>query len=251
MLERFEGKVAVVVGGNSGIGFAAAKGFANEGGRVFIGGRDPVRLESSVRCIGHGAVGLQVDISKSGEIESFFRTIGDKCGRIDILFVNAGVLTLRRIEHVTEAEWDHTMSINVRGSFFCVQHALPLMRRGSCIVLNGSTAGRKGIAGASVYAASKAAISSLGRSLAAEFVDRGIRVNVLSPGPTDTPIFERVPGLTSEAYKELRKGEIEGVPMKRMGTPEEVAAAVLFLASDAASFITGVDLLAAGGAASF
>jgi NAD(P)-dependent dehydrogenase (short-subunit alcohol dehydrogenase family) len=248
---RFAGKVAVVIGGNSGIGLATAKAFATEGACVVITGRDPDTLRAAAQEIGEGTFAHRADISDLRDIVSLFERLRQDVGRIDVLFVNAGVGAFLPIEAVTEAEWDHIHDINLKGVFFTVQKALPLLAKGSAIVLTGSIGARKGIPTGSVYAASKAGLRALGRSLAAELVGRGIRVNVVSPGPIDTPIIHRTGGLPSEAIPALRQQMIANTPMKRMGEPEEVAAAVLFLASDTAAFVTGIDFLVDGGAASF
>jgi NAD(P)-dependent dehydrogenase (short-subunit alcohol dehydrogenase family) len=249
--QRFLGKVAVIIGGNSGIGLASARAFANEGARVVITGRDTETLRAAAREVGHDAQAHRSDISDLPQIEALFARIGADQGRIDVLFVNAGVGAFLPIEAVTEADWDHIQDINLKGVFFTVQKALPLLSRGSSIVLTGSIGALKGIPTGSVYSASKAGLRALGRSFAAELVGRGIRVNVVSPGPVETPIIHRTGGLPAEAVPALREQMIANTPMKRMGAPEEVAAAVLFLASDAAAFVTGVDFLVDGGAASF
>jgi NAD(P)-dependent dehydrogenase (short-subunit alcohol dehydrogenase family) len=248
---RFEGKVAVILGGNSGIGLASAKAFANEGARVVITGRDAQTLSTAAAEIGRNAVGHRSDIADLKQIEALFARLRSDVPRIDVLFVNAGVGAFLPIEAVTEADWDRIQDTNLKGVFFSVQKALPLMSKGACIVLTGSIGALKGIPTGSVYAASKAGLRALGRSLAAELVGRGIRVNVVSPGPIDTPIIHRTGGLPPEAVPALREQMIANTPMKRMGEPDEVAAAVLFLASDAAGFVTGVDFLVDGGAASF
>jgi NAD(P)-dependent dehydrogenase (short-subunit alcohol dehydrogenase family) len=251
LAQRFEGKVAVVIGGNSGIGLATAKAFASEGARVCITGRDPDTLRMAAHEIGHNTFACRSDIAALQQIESLFSTVAQDFGRIDVLFVNAGVGAFLPIEAVTEADWDHIHDVNLKGVFFTVQKALPLMQKGSSIVLTGSIGALKGIPTGSVYAASKAGLRALGRSLAAELVGRGIRVNVVSPGPIETPIIHRTGGLPPEAIPALREQMIANTPMKRMGAPEEVASAVLYLASDAAGFVTGIDFLVDGGAASF
>ena len=248
---RFLGKVAVVIGGNSGIGLASAKAFASEGARVVITGRDADTLRTAAAEIGHDAVSYRSDVGDLSQVDTLFAQLRESPGRIDILFVNAGVGAFLPIEAVTEADWDRIHDINLKGVFFTVQKALPLMSKGASIVLTGSIGALKGLPTGSVYAASKAGLRALGRSLAAEFVGRGIRVNVVSPGPIETPIIHRTGGLPPEAVPAMREQMIANTPMKRMGAPEEVAAAVLFLASDAAGFVTGTDFLVDGGVASF
>ena len=252
MEQRFAGRVAVVIGGNSGIGLATAKAFAAEGARVVITGRDTDTLRTALQEIGHGAVAHRSDIADLGQIEALFTRLGsDLGGRIDVLFVNAGVGAFLPIEAVTEADWDRIQDTNLKGVFFTVQKALPLLHKGGSIILTGSIGALKGIPTGSVYAASKAGLRALGRSFAAALVGRGIRVNVVSPGPVETPIIYRTGGLPAEAVPALREQMIANTPMRRMGAPEEVAAAVLFLASDGAGFVTGIDFLVDGGAASF
>ena len=251
MGQRFFGKVAVVIGGNSGIGLASAKAFASEGARVVITGRDPDTLRAAAVEIGHGAAPHRSDITDLQQIEALFSQLRADPGRIDVLFVNAGIGAFLPIEAVTEADWDRIQDTNLKGVFFTVQKALPLLPQGAAIVLTGSIGALKGLPTGSVYAASKAGLRALGRSFAAELVGRGIRVNVVSPGPVETPIIHRTGGLPPEAVPAMREQMISNTPMKRMGAPEEVAAAVLFLASDAAAFVTGVDFLVDGGAASF
>jgi NAD(P)-dependent dehydrogenase (short-subunit alcohol dehydrogenase family) len=249
--QGFLGKVAVVIGGNSGIGLASARAFAREGARVVITGRDADTLQAAAAEIGQDAVSYRSDIADLAQIDTLFRQLAQAPGRIDVLFVNAGVGAFLPIEAVTEADWDRIHDINLKGVFFTVQKALPLLSKGSSIVLTGSIGALKGLPTGSVYAASKAGLRALGRSLAAEFVGRGIRVNVVSPGPIETPIIHRTGGLPPEAVPAMRAQMIANTPMKRMGAPEEVAAAVLFLASDAAGFVTGIDFLVDGGVASF
>jgi NAD(P)-dependent dehydrogenase (short-subunit alcohol dehydrogenase family) len=251
MQPRFTDKVTVVVGGNSGIGLAAAQAFAREGARVVITGRDRATLARAADSIAGPPLAIRCDMAQLSQIETSMGEIRAQLGRIDVLFVNAGVGAFIPIETVTEQDWDRLMAINLKGVFFTVQKALPLLPRGASIVLNSSIGWKKGIPTGSVYAASKAGVRALGRNFAAELVGRGIRVNVVSPGPIDTPIIGRTAGLTAEMIPELRKQMVANTPMRRMGEPGEVARAALFLASDEASFITGIDLLVDGGAASF
>jgi NAD(P)-dependent dehydrogenase (short-subunit alcohol dehydrogenase family) len=249
--ERFSGKNVVVIGGNSGIGLSAARAFAQEGARVVITGRAPQTLESAASEIGRGCVAIRSDIGVLSQISELFTRLATELGHIDVLFVNAGIGAFQPIEKVTEEDWDSIHGINLKGVFFTVQKALPLLRKGSSIALTGSIGALKGIPTGSVYAASKAGLRALGRCFAAELVGKGIRVNVVSPGPTDTPIIGRTAGLPPQAIPMLREQMIRNTPMHRMGTPEEVAAAVLFLASSEAGFVTGIDFLVDGGAASF
>jgi NAD(P)-dependent dehydrogenase (short-subunit alcohol dehydrogenase family) len=248
---RFAGKVVVVIGGNSGIGFAAAKAFAREGARVVLTGRNADTLLSAGEEIGASALPIQSDIADLGQIGALMGEIQTRFGRIDTLFVNAGIGAFLPIEQVTERDWEQIIGVNLKGVFFTVQKALPMMQRGGSIVITSSIGGRMGIPTNSVYAASKAGVRALGRNFAAELVERGIRVNVVSPGCVETPIINRTPGLPPEAIPALRQEMINNTPMRRLGEPEEVARAALFLASDEASFITGIDMLVDGGAASF
>lgn len=252
MGDRFLGKVVVVLGGNSGIGLASAKAFADEGAKVIITGRDPDTLLTAAQVVGHGTVAFRSDISDLQQHVALFTSIHHALSCIDVLFVNAGVLTVLPIESVSEAEWDQVYDYNLKGAFFSVQAALPFMSKGSNIILNSSVAAYKGESGVSAYASSKAGVRALGRSLAGELVGRGIRVNVISPGLINTAIFHRAhraDDISAEDVPAILKRMSENVPMKRMGSPEEVAAAVLFLASDAAAYITAVDLPIDGGAA--
>jgi NAD(P)-dependent dehydrogenase (short-subunit alcohol dehydrogenase family) len=251
MSNRFTQKNVVVIGGNSGIGLAAARAFAQEGAKVVITGRSPETLHSAAQEIGHGCIALRSDIGDVGQITELFATLAAQLGHIDVLFVNAGIGAFQPIEKVTEEDWDGIHGINLKGVFFTVQKALPLLGKGASIVLTGSIGALKGIPTGSVYAASKAGLRALGRCFAAELVGKGIRVNVVSPGPTETPIIGRTAGLPPQAIPAIREQMIRNTPMHRMGTPEEVAAAVLFLASSDSAFVTGIDFLVDGGAASF
>jgi NAD(P)-dependent dehydrogenase (short-subunit alcohol dehydrogenase family) len=235
-----------VTGGSSGLGLAAARAFAEEGADVVIVGRDQAAIDRAVTAIGAKASGHRADLSRLPEIAGLMEAVRARHGRLDVLFANAGIARLAAISEVTEAMWDEVMAINLKGVYFTVQQALPLMGKGASIVLNASVAADIGAPQASLYAASKAGARSLGRSFAAELVDRGIRVNVVSPGPIDTPIFDKF-GIAAETVNDVKKSWAAAIPMKRMGTADEVARAVLFLASSEASYITGVELLVDGG----
>jgi NAD(P)-dependent dehydrogenase (short-subunit alcohol dehydrogenase family) len=248
---RFAGKVALVTGGNSGIGLAVARGLAGEGARVLVSGRNEATLAAAVEALGPSARAVVADTSRLADIDRMIeaaRELGG--GHLDVVFANAGVATFGPLASTTEAQWDALMDVNVKGVYFTVQKAAAWMRPGGAIVLNASVAASKGNPAGSLYGASKAAVRSFGRTIAAELVGRGIRVNVVSPGPIETPIFAAA-GMSEQAIAELKVAWAERNPMKRFGTPEEVAAAVLFLASDDASFVTGVELLVDGGVASF
>jgi NAD(P)-dependent dehydrogenase (short-subunit alcohol dehydrogenase family) len=246
---RFEGKVALVTGGNSGIGLAVARGLVDEGARVVIVGRSAETLERSAAELGAAARAVVADLSRLAEIDRAIAATREfGAGRLDVVFANAGIATFGPLASTTEEAWDAMFDVNVKGVYFTVQKAAALMHSGGAIVLNASVAAGKGNPVGSVYGASKAAVRSLGRTVAAELVERGIRVNVVSPGPIETPIFARP---TAQAGAAMKAAMLARNPMKRLGTTDEVAAAVLFLASDAASFITGVDLLVDGGVGSF
>ena len=248
---RFEGKVALVTGGNSGMGLAVAGASVREGAKVVLSGRNDATVAGAVKALGSAATGVAAD---TGHLEGIERVVAAARefggGRLDVLFCNAGIGAFGPIATITEEKWDEVMNVNLKGVYFTVQKALPLMTSGGAIVLNASVAAGKGDPGGSMYAASKAAVRSLGRSLGAELVASGIRVNVVSPGPIETPIFGKA-GMNEKQIADLKVAWSDRNPMKRFGTPEEVAQAVLFLASDAASYITGVELLVDGGRGSF
>lgn len=245
-MKRLEGKVAVITGGNSGIGLASAKRLQEEGARVAIAGRSKKTLDEAVKTIGNGVVAVQTDVAKPAEIDKLYAEVSKKLGKIDVLFVNAGVAKFAPFDQTSESLYDENFSINTRGAFFTIQKALPYLNDGASIILNASVVDAKGTPGTSAYSATKAALRSFARTAAAELAGRGIRVNVVSPGPIVTPIFERT-GLPKEAMDEFAKEVIAQVPLKRFGQPEEVAAAVAFLASSDASYITGVELNVDGG----
>jgi NAD(P)-dependent dehydrogenase (short-subunit alcohol dehydrogenase family) len=245
-MRRLEGKVAVVTGGNSGIGFASAKRLQDEGALVTISGRNQKTLDEAVKLLGKIVLAVQADVSRLADADKLFDAVKQRFGKIDILFVNAGVGKFIPLEGVTEEHYDELFDINTKGAYFTVLKSLPHLNDGASIILNTSVASHIGVASGSVYAATKAAMRSLVRSFAAELVGRNIRVNAVAPGPIETPIFERS-GLPKEVVDEFTKTLVAGVPMKRFGTPEEVAGAVAFLASSDASYITGVEIDVDGG----
>jgi NAD(P)-dependent dehydrogenase (short-subunit alcohol dehydrogenase family) len=246
MKNRFEGKSAVITGGNSGIGLATAKLFHAEGAKVAISGRDQKTLDEAVTAIGSGTLAVKADVARTADLDNFFAQVAAKFGKIDVLFANAGIAKFAPAADSTEQMYDETFDINVKGLFFTLQKALPLLNDNAGIVLTSSVVSSKGYPGTSVYPATKSALRSLARTFAAELVDRGIRVNVVSPGPIYTPILSKS-GMPQSGVDAFEAAVTSRVPMKRLGTPEEVAHAVLFLAGSDASYITGVDLNVDGG----
>ena len=243
---RFKDKVVLVIGGNSGIGRAAAIDFGKEGAHVFLTGRSRKTIDETVAQI-PGARGFVADIGDIQSSSEVLAAIREAHGRIDVLFVNAGIGTFKPIPEVTPEDWDHVHDINLRGCFFAIQKSLPLIGKGGSIVVTGSIGALVAVPGNVIYAAAKAGLRAVVRTLAAELVAQGIRVNMVSPGPTDTPIITRTGGVTAEQVEGLKDMMAGVVPMKRMGMPEEIARPVLFLASDEASFITGIDMYVDGG----
>jgi NAD(P)-dependent dehydrogenase (short-subunit alcohol dehydrogenase family) len=244
---RFSGKVVLVIGGNSGIGRAAALAYAAEGASVVITGRDGRTLAGTAAAIGADALAVRADIGDIASTDEVVRQVRERHGRVDVLFVNAGVGGFAPVSAVTPELWDQVHDVNLRGCFFAAQKVLPLMGKGGSIVFTGSIGSLLAAPANVVYAASKAGLRAVTRIFAVELVAQGIRVNMVSPGPTETPIIYRNPGMDEKAADALRQMMIANTPMKRMGTPEEIARAVLFLSSDEASFITGVDLFVDGG----
>ena len=245
-MKRLEGKVAVVTGGNSGIGLATAKRLQEEGAKVAISGRSRKTLDEAVKSIGNGVVAVQSDVANLTDIEKLFAEVSKKLGKIDVLFVNAGIAKFAPLSDTSETTFDEQYDINIKGAYFTIQKALPFLNDGASIILNTSVVDEKGTVGASAYAGTKAALRSLARTAAAELVGRGIRVNAVAPGPIETPIFEKS-GLSQEAIDDFAKQILVRIPMKRFGQPEEVAATVAFLASQDASYITGVEINVDGG----
>jgi NAD(P)-dependent dehydrogenase (short-subunit alcohol dehydrogenase family) len=245
-MKRLEGKVAVVTGGNSGIGLAAAKRLQEEGAKVAILGRSKKTLDDAVKTIGNGVVAVQGDVAKLSDLDKLYAEVSQKLGKIDVLFVNAGIAKFAPFAETSEEIYDEQFDVNIKGAYFTIQKALPLLNDGASIILNTSVADQTGTAGASAYSATKAALRSLARTTAAELAGRGIRVSTVAPGPIVTPIFGRT-GLPKEAIDEFAKEIVAKVPLKRFGQPEEVAGAVAFLASQDASYITGVEINVDGG----
>lgn len=249
-MKKLEGKVAVVTGGNSGIGLAVAQEFSRQGAKVAVFGRNRETLSEAEKSIPGEVLAVQGDIQRLEDIDKLFTQIKERFGKIDSLVVNAGVIKFGPITEVDEKAFDFQTNVNFKGAFFTIQKALPLLQDGGTIILVSSVAGIKGIAGASVYSATKAALRSLARTLTVELAPRRIRVNVLSPGPIDTPIFDRPDNGIPESEIENMKTQFGSmVPVGRMGSSEEMANVVLFLASDDSSYVTGVDLAADGGMA--
>lgn len=240
-----KGKTAVITGGNSGIGLATALAITAAGGRVLVTGRDAGTIEEAGRRLGDAGLALQSDTADLAAIDTLRDRAADAFGGIDLLFVNAGVALFRPLEQVDEAFYDHLFTVNTRGAFFTVQKLAPLLRPGGSIVVNTSVTDELGMPGATVYGATKAALRSLARTLAAELVGRGIRVNAVSPGPIVTPIYDRL-GLDADAKKGLEAQMTGANPMRRFGQAEEVAAAVLFLGFQA-TYTTGAELVVDGG----
>lgn len=247
-MSTFKDKVAVITGGNSGIGAATARYLKGEGADVAIFGRNQATLEDTAEQLGPEALAVRGDVTSLADIDRLIDATRERFGRIDTLVVNAGGGNLQPLDQVTESDFDRQADVNFKGAFFTIQKALPLMSEGGSIVLISSVANVKGLPGLSVYSATKAAVRSLARSLAAELAPRGIRVNSISPGPIETPIFGRM-GLPEGGEEEAKQGFTSMVPLQRMGTPGEVAAVAAFLASRHASYITGSDIAADGGLA--
>jgi NAD(P)-dependent dehydrogenase (short-subunit alcohol dehydrogenase family) len=239
---KLQGKVAVITGGSTGIGLAAAKLFVGEGAYVFITGRRQKELDEAVKAIGSNVSGVQGDVAELADLDRLYDTVGRVKGRIDIVFANAGVAEFAPLGSISEEHFDKLFNINVRGTLFTVQKALPLLNDGGSIILTGSVAGVKGTPAFGVYGASKAAVRNFVRAWTVELKDRRIRSNVLSPGPTETPIIDQQP---ADAIARI----VSTIPMGRMGEADEIARAALFLASDDSSFVTGIELFVDGGRA--
>lgn len=245
-MNRFSEKVVVITGGSSGIGLATAQACEREGANVVVTGRNPDTLAAAARVLSSRAITLRADVTNGADLDLLFETVRRNHGRIDVLFVNAGVAKLSPLESTSEALFDEMMDTNFRGAYFTVQKALPLLSDGGAIVFTTSYFDRVGIAGTSAVSASKAALRSLTRTLASELLARNIRVNAVSPGVIATPLFGKL-GLPKETVDEIGTSLRAQIPVKRFGTPEEAAKAVTFLASADASYITGTELAVDGG----
>ena len=246
---KLQGKVAVITGGNSGIGLATAQQFVSDGAYVFITGRRQSELDAAVKQIGEkNIIGIQGDVSNLADLDRLYDTVKQQKGRIDILFANAGIIALLPLGSITESHFDQMFSVNIKGLLFTVQKALPLFQDGGSIILSGSVNGSKAFEGSSVYGATKAAIRSFARSWTVDLKYRKIRVNAISPGPIDTPMTSGMVQ-SQEQGEQLKRTLLSIIPLGRMGNPDEIAKAVSFLASDESSFITGIELFVDGGLA--
>jgi NAD(P)-dependent dehydrogenase (short-subunit alcohol dehydrogenase family) len=249
--KRLDGKIAVITGGSSGIGLATAKRFTSEGAHVYITGRRQSELDAAVKQIGknNNVTGVQGDVSNLADLDRLYDTVKQQKGRIDVLFANAGIVELAPLGSITESHFDKMFNINVKGLLFTVQKALPLFQDGGgCIILTASIGGSKGYEGTSVYSATKAAIRSFARTWTVDLKHRKIRVNAISPGPIDTPMTSSMVQ-SEELGEQLKTNLVSAVPMGRMGSPDEIAKAVSFLASDDSSYVTGIELFVDGGMA--
>src|SRR3989475_10179358 len=245
---KLDGKVALVTGGNSGIGLATAKLFVNEGAYVFITGRRDPELAAAVKEIGRNVTGIQGDVSNLGDLDRLFAQIKRERGKLDVVFANAGVATYAPFGRITEEHYDSIFNVNVRGLLFTVQKALPLMPDRASIILNASIVASKGLTADSVYSATKAAVRSFARTWTTDLKDRRIRVNAVSPGPIDTPGLNDLVASTGAGAQRLKMIS-NGIPLGRLGTPNEIARAVVFSASGDSSYITGPELFVDGGMA--
>ena len=246
MSQKFTGKVALVTGGNSGIGLATARAFAKEGARVVLTGRDQTTLDKAAAQLGKDVIAVRSDAGSVADGIKLAALLHQHGVMLDAIFINAGVAKLAPFESVGEEMWDATFNTNLKGPYFLIKALLSRLNPGAAIVLNGSINARIGMPNTSVYAASKAALISLAKTLSSELLSKGIRVNVVSPGPVSTPIYGRM-GLPAEQLSEVEAGIQAQIPLKRFGTPEEIASAVLYLASSDSAFIVGTELVADGG----
>jgi NAD(P)-dependent dehydrogenase (short-subunit alcohol dehydrogenase family) len=247
-MSRLHGKIAVITGGSSGIGLATAQRFVDEGAYVFITGRRQAELDKAVALIGRNVTAVQGDVSNQDDLDRLYAVVQREKGGIDVLFANSGIVDNIPLDAISTELYDKTFDINVKGLLFTVQKALPLIRNGGSIILTASIASTKGISGYSTYSATKAAVRSFARTWTIELQGRGIRVNTLSPGPVDTPIMDGQ-AATQEQVDQLKAAFAQAIPLGRLGRPDELASAALFLASDESSFVAGIDLCVDGGMA--
>ena len=246
MTSKLDDRIALITGGSSGIGLATAKLFIAEGARVIITGRSQDALNAAVAELGDRAVGIQGDVARLEDLDRLYREVDERFGRIDVLFVNAGIAPFVPFEQVTEEHFDQLLDVNLKGAYFTIQKALPLLSDGASIILNASVVASSGIPNTSVYSATKAAVRSFGRTLASELGPRGIRVNTLSPRLIETPLIGKL-GLSQEAVEAFSQQIAQQAPLGRPGRAEEIASTALFLASDDSSYFTGAELVADGG----
>lgn len=245
-LNRFTNKTVLVTGGSSGIGLAAAQAFASEGATVVITGRDPEALARAQALIGADAVALRNDAGRIDDARALATALGERGIQLDAVFINAGTAKFAPLEAVTEALWDHSFDTNIKGPYFQIQALLPLLRKGAAIVINGSINARIGMPNSSVYAATKAALISLAKTLSAELLPRGVRVNVVSPGPITTPLYGKL-GMDAAALEATAAAIQSQIPLGRFGTSEELASTVLHLAASESAFIVGTEIIVDGG----
>ncbi|QHV99765.1 glucose 1-dehydrogenase [Spirosoma endbachense] len=246
MSGKLKNKVAIVTGGSSGIGLSIAKRFAREGANVAITGRNQASIDKALQKIGPNGLGVRGDVSNLDDLNRVYQTVDERFGKVDTLVVNAGVYVLAPLADFTEEQFDTVSDINFKGAFFSVQKALPVLKDGASVILVSSTVNGKGIPNHAAYSATKAAVRSLARSFSAELLDRKIRVNTLTPGPIDTPVFHSVTSNADEA-KAMMEAMGNFTPVKRIGTSDEIAAGAVYLASDESSFMLGAELLLDGG----
>jgi NAD(P)-dependent dehydrogenase (short-subunit alcohol dehydrogenase family) len=245
-MARLAGKVALITGGNSGIGLATAKAFHAQGAKVVITGRDARTLEEVAEQLGERVLAIPADAAKVSDIERAVDTAHTAFGNLDVLFLNAGITRMGAVEEVTEEVFDEVMNTNVKGVFFTIQKALPFLNEGASIILNSSVNGEIGFPNSSVYSASKAAVHSLARTLSAEFIDRKIRVNAILIGPVNTPLYGKL-GLSEQEVHDFAQTLQKRLLLKRFGRPEEIAKVALFLATEDSSFVIGSEVIADGG----
>ncbi len=247
-MAKLTGKIAVIAGGTTGIGLATAQLYQQEGATVVVTGRNPATLAAAQATLGPNATVIASDASSLADIDALAALVGEKFGRVDVLFANAGIAQFAPVEGVSEPFYDNQFNLNVKGLFFTVQKLLPLIPQGGAVILNASIVSVKGMGTTSIYAATKAAVRSFGRTLATELAPKGIRVNTISPGPIATPIYDKL-GMPKEMLDQFAAGMAQSVALKRFGQPEEIAKVALFFGSDDSSYVTGTELFVDGGLA--